>query len=59
MDGDFWDDIVIATEDGYIRWYRQDKELVWNIIVIEQLGTRIYNIDVGDVDRRVAIDPSL
>ncbi len=59
MDGDYWDDIVVATEDGYIRWYRHDKGLVWNVIVIEQLGTRIYNIDVGDVDRGVVIDPSL
>ncbi|MFQ5920052.1 MAG: FG-GAP repeat domain-containing protein, partial [Thermoplasmata archaeon] len=59
MDGDFWDDIVIATEDGYIRWYRHDKGLSWNVIVIDELGTRIYAIDVGDVDRGVVIDPSL
>lgn len=59
VDGDYWDDIVIGTEDGYINWYRHDKGLVWNIIVIEQLGTRIYDIDVGDVDRGVVIDPSL
>ncbi|MDX1534094.1 MAG: VCBS repeat-containing protein, partial [Thermoplasmata archaeon] len=59
MDGDFWDDIVIATEDGYIRWYRHDKGLSWDVIVIDELGTRIYAIDVGDVDRGVIIDPSL
>ncbi len=59
LDGDYWDDIVIATEDGYIRWYRHNKGVVWNVIVIENLGTRIYAIDVGDVDRGVLIDPSL
>ncbi len=62
LDADGPYDIAAVTHDNRVccvRWYRHDKGIVWNVIVIENLGTRIYAIDVGDVDRGVIVDPSL
>ncbi len=59
VDGDYWDDIVIATREGIIRWLRHDQGTSWENTVIDAIDTIIYAIDIGDVDRGVVIDPAV
>ncbi len=59
VDGDYWDDVVISTREGIIRWLRHDQGTSWENTVIDAIDTIIYAIDIGDVDRGVIIDPAV
>ncbi len=58
VDGDYWDDVVVSTDAGIIRWLRHDQGTSWENTVIDAINTRVYAIDIGDVDRGVVIDPA-
>ncbi|MFQ5552112.1 MAG: FG-GAP-like repeat-containing protein [Thermoplasmata archaeon] len=55
IDGDFWDDVLVGTETGDILWYRHDKGISWSTQWIADLGKNINSLDIGDVDRGIAI----
>ena len=58
VDGDLIDDVVIGTEKGWVRWLRQLTTGAWGTHVVLTLTTKIFDIDIGDVDRGVVIDLS-
>ena len=61
IDGDFRDDVVIGTATGWIRWMRKLTNLgtTWDTTrVVLSIDKRIYDLDIGDVDRGVIIDLS-
>jgi len=58
VDGDFLDDVVLGSSLGSIRWFRHTSSGLWNDNLIQQVGTKAYDVDIGDVDRGVIIDRS-
>jgi len=58
VDGDFLDDVVIGSNLGDVRWFRHTSSGLWNDNLIQKVGAKAYDVDIGDVDRGVIIDRS-
>jgi hypothetical protein len=62
VDGDYWDDIVVGTDlaaqtQGKIMMYRNQDGTSWDAIVVDSLDTTIWDLDIGDADRGITIEP--
>jgi hypothetical protein len=60
VDGDYWDDIVFGTDDSEIVWLRHTKGQFWeshSVDVDPDLQTKFYDIDLGDANRGILLDP--
>jgi hypothetical protein len=55
VDSDLWDDVMLATDGGYILFYRHVKGTTWDVRQVENLGKPIYAISLGDADRGVIL----
>lgn len=58
VDGDNFDDVVLATNDGDVLFYRHLQGVGWSLEIVDNLTRRINTIDIGDVDRGVIFDKS-
>jgi hypothetical protein len=59
VDGDLLDDVVIGTAAGAVRWLRHLTTGGWDDRFVASITTRVYDVDIGDVDRGVLIDRAL
>ncbi|TET90578.1 MAG: type IV pilin [Methanomassiliicoccales archaeon] len=60
VDGDYWDDIVYGTDVQELVFLRHVKGQYWESIVVNvdpELVTYFYDIDLGDADRGILLDP--
>jgi len=58
IDGDGFDDVMLATNDGDVLYYRHLQGTGWSLEIVDNLTRRINTIDIGDVDRGVIFDKS-
>jgi len=58
IDGDFIDDVVAGTTTGWIRWFRHLTTGAWDNRVVLSITTKVFDVEIGDVDRGVIIDLS-
>lgn len=58
VDGDNFDDVVLATYDGDVLFYRHLQGVGWSLEIVDNLTRRINTIDIGDFDRGVIFDKS-
>ncbi|MFQ6059717.1 MAG: hypothetical protein ACE5KV_00265, partial [Thermoplasmata archaeon] len=60
VDGDYWDDIVYGTTTEELVFLRHPKGEYWeshDVNVDPELVTTYYDIDLGDADRGIVLDP--
>src|SRR3972149_4924512 len=57
-----WSRTLITTlagsDQGAVRSFRHTSSGLWNDNLIQKVGTKAYDVDIGDVDRGVIIDRS-
>jgi hypothetical protein len=53
IDGDGHDDLVLATRDGDVLYYRHLQGVGWELSIVDNLRRPIWTIDIGDIDRGV------
>jgi len=58
IDGDGFDDVMLATADGDVLFYRHLQGTGWDLAIVDNLRRPIHSIDIGDVDRGVTFDYS-
>jgi flagellin-like protein len=54
IDGDGHDDIIIATNDGAVLYYRHLQGAGWTFEFIDTGNRQIHTVDIGDADRGVS-----
>lgn len=61
VDGDYWDDIVYGTTAEELVWLRHVKGQYWeshDVNLDPELNTAFYDVDIGDADRGIKLDPT-
>jgi flagellin-like protein len=60
VDGDYWDDIVYGTDEQELVFLRHVKGQYWesnDVNIDPELVTTFFDIDIGDADRGITLDP--
>lgn len=61
VDGDYWDDIVYASDTKELVWLRHVKGQYWeshDVNIDPDLNTAFYDIDMGDASRGIILHPT-